>query len=118
MKNYIRINAELSIPEGKIDEFKKKAAELIRKVEANEPNALSYEWFLSEDESICDLVEVYKDSDAVMAHLGNVGDLLGPLVEIAPLSGLLILGNPSDEVRQAFTPFGPKIFEHWNGVTR
>lgn len=118
MKNYIRINAEFSVPEANIDDFKKKAAELVRKVEANEPGALSYEWFLSDDKHACTLVEVYKDSDAVMAHLGNVGALLGPLVEVAPLSRLFILGNPSAEVRQAFAPFGPKILEHWNGVTR
>lgn len=118
MTNYIRINAGFSIPEGKIDEFKQKAAELTGKVEANEPGALSYEWFLSDDKRACTLVEVYKDSGAVMAHLGNVGDLLGPLLEVAPLSGLFILGNPSDQVRQAFAPFGPKIFAHWNGVTR
>ena len=41
MTKYIRANAELSIPEGKIDEFKKLAAEVIKKVEANEPNTLS-----------------------------------------------------------------------------
>ena len=53
MTNYIRAIAEVSIPEGKINEFRKLAAEIIDKVEANEPNTLSYEYFLSNDESKC-----------------------------------------------------------------
>ena len=118
MTNYIRAIAEVSIPEGKINEFKKMAAEIIDKVEANEPNTLSYEWFLSNDESKCYVVQSYKDSEAVMAHLGNIGDLSGPLHEVAPLTGLMIFGSPSDELRQAIEHVGPKIFEHWNGVAR
>jgi quinol monooxygenase YgiN len=118
MTNYIRAIAEVSIPEGKINEFRKLAAEIIDKVEADEPNTFSYEYFLSNDESKCYVVQLYKDSEAVMAHLGNISDLAGPLHEVAPLTGLMIFGSPSDELRQALEPVGPKIFEHWNGVTR
>lgn len=118
MTNYIRAIAEVSIPAGKINEFRKLAAEIIDKVEADEPNTFSYEYFLSNDESKCYVVQLYKDSEAVMAHLGNIGDLAGPLHEVAPLTGLMIFGSPSDELRQALEPVGPKIFEHWNGVTR
>jgi quinol monooxygenase YgiN len=118
MTNYIRANAEHSISEGKINEFRKLAAEIIDRVEATEPNTLSYEWFLSNDESKCYVVQIYKDSEAVMAHLGNIADLMGPFHEVAPLTGLMIFGSPSDELRQTLEPVGPKIFEHWNGVTR
>jgi quinol monooxygenase YgiN len=118
MTNYIRATAEVSIPVGKINEFKKLAAEIIDKVETNEPNTLSYEYFLSDDESKCYVVQLYKDSEAVMAHLENIGDLAGPFHEVAPLTGLMIFGRPSDELREALEPVGAKIFEHWNGVTR
>ncbi len=116
--NQIRAIAEVSIPKGKINEFRKLAAEIIDRVEANEPNTLSYEWFLSNDESKCFVVQIYKDSEAVKEHLGNIGDLNGPFHEVAPLTGLLIFGSPSDELRQTLEPVGAKIFEHWNGVTR
>ncbi len=118
MTNYIRAIAEHSISEGKIDEFRKLAAEFIDRVEANEPNTLSYEWFLSNDETKCYVVQIYKDSDAGMAHLGNIADLMVPFHQVAPLTGLMIFGSPSDELRQALEPVGAKIFEHWNGVTR
>jgi len=118
MTSYIRTNAELSIAEGKIDEFKKMAAEMIKKVEANEPGMLSYEWFLSDDESKCYLIEIYKDSEAVMAHFGNIGEMMGPFMEIAQITRIELYGNPSDEVRQAVAPMEPKISEPWNGFTR
>jgi quinol monooxygenase YgiN len=118
MTNHIRATAEVSIPEGKINEFKKLAAEIIDRVEATEPNTLSYEYFLSNDESKCYVVQLYKDSKAVMAHLANIGDLAGPFHAVAPLTGLRIFGSPSDELRQALEPVGARIFEHWNGVTR
>ena len=118
MTDYIRVVAELSISEGKIDEFKKKAAAFIERVEANEPDTLSFELFLSDDESKCYTTEKYEESEALMAHLGNIGDLLGPIFEIAPLTGLMIFGSPSDELRQALAPLSPTFFEHWNGFTR
>jgi quinol monooxygenase YgiN len=118
MTNSIRAIAEIAIPEGNLDEFKRIAAEIIDEVEANEPNTLSYEWFLSDDESKCYVVQRYRDSEAILAHLGNIADLSGRLHEVAPLTGLMIFGSPSDELRQALDPVGPKIFEHWNGVTR
>ena len=118
MTEYLRIHAELSIPEGKIDEFKKMSNELVGMVEANEPNAFTYEWYISEDNSKCNVVETYKDSDAMMTHLGNVGEALGKLLEIAPLTGLMVYGSASAELRQALDPFGAQIFERWTGVSR
>ena len=65
MKHYIRAKAEHSIVKGRINEFKKLAAEIVDRVEATEPNTLSYEWFLSNDESKCYVVQIYKDSEAM-----------------------------------------------------
>lgn len=118
MTDYIRAVAEVSIPEGKADEFKRLATEIIDRVEASEPNTLSYEWFLSEDESMCYIVQLYKDSEAVVAHLKNINHLSVPFHKFAPLTGLMIFGSPSDELRQALEHVGAKVFEHWNGVTR
>ena len=118
MTSYIRVNAEHAISDGKIDEFKKMAAEMIKKVEANEPNYLSYEWFLSDDESQCYIIGLFKDSEAMMAHLANIGEMMGPFSEIAPATRIELYGNLSDELRQAVAPFEANISEHWNGFTR
>jgi len=118
MANDIRAIAKVSIIEGKINEFRKLAAEIIDKVEANEPDTLSYEYFLSSDESQCYVFQTYKDSEAVLAHLRNIADLAGPFHKVAPLTQLIIFGSPSDELSQALESVRPKVFEYWNGVTR
>ena len=118
MKDYIRATAEHTIVEGRINEFRKLATDIVDRVEATEPNTLSYEWFLSSDESKCYVVQIYKDSEAGLAHLRNLADLLGRLHEVAPLTGLWIYGSPSNELRQVLEPVGAKIFQHWNGFTR
>jgi quinol monooxygenase YgiN len=118
MTSEIRAIAKVSITEGKINEFRKLATEIIDTIEANEPNTLSYEYFLSDDESQCYVIQAYKDSEAVLAHLRNIADLAGPFHKVAPLTQLIIFGNPSDELRQALESVQPKIFEYWNGVAR
>ncbi len=118
MTNYIRATAVHSISAGKMDEFKKLASELIDRVEAGEPGTLCYEWFLSHDESKGNVVQIYENSEAVMAHLKNITDLIEPMHAIAPLTELMIFGNPSDALRQALEPVGALFFEYWNGVTR
>jgi quinol monooxygenase YgiN len=118
MANYIRATAEHSISKGKMDEFKKLVAEIIDRVEATEPNTISYEWFLSNDESKCYVVQIYKDSEAGMAHLRNIADLMSPFHEVAPLTGLMVFGSPSDQLIQALAPVGARFYAHFNGVTR
>jgi hypothetical protein len=54
----------------------------------------------------------------VLAQLAHLGQILGPLDEIAPATRVELYGDLSDEVRQAVAPFGPKIYEHWHGFTR
>lgn len=78
MKN-IQITAKFKIHAGKAEEFKKMAADCITAVKKNEPGALQYDWFLSPDESECIVRENYADSNAVLAHMGNVGELLDKL---------------------------------------
>ena len=118
MTDYLRVHVELSIPEGKIDEFKRMSDEIVGTVEANEPNTFTYEWYISDDNKKCNVVETFKDSEAMMAHLGDVGESLGKLSEIAQLTGMMVYGHASDELRQALDPFRPEIFERWTGVSR
>ena len=114
MTSYLRATAEHSIIEGKVDEFKQLACKIIERVEKTEPSTLSYEWFLSQDESKCYVVQIYKDSNAVLFHLSNIVDLLGPFHEIAPLTELKLFGNPSVKLRHVLEPIGAQIFESLN----
>ena len=69
------------IPSDNLGEFKRMAGEAL-KVTADDPGVLQYDWFFNEDESKCVVRETYADSDAVLTHLGLVGDLLGRIIEV------------------------------------
>ncbi len=78
----IQITAKFKIHKGKLEEFKKIAAECVAKVKEHEEGkgALQYDWFFSPDNSECVVRETYTDSNAVLAHMGNVGEQLGQLL--------------------------------------
>ncbi|MDH3671731.1 MAG: antibiotic biosynthesis monooxygenase [Gammaproteobacteria bacterium] len=114
----IRVVAEVEIKRGRVDEFKTIAAEVIQRVEANEPRTWTYEWYLNEDESKCYVLEHYADSAATMAHMENVGPLLDRFFETCSIDNLSLFGEVSAEVREAFAALNPSVFEHWSGVSR
>lgn len=96
MSDTIRVHAVHAIAEGQADGFKELAATMIAKVEAGEPGYLSYELFLSDDESTCHIVGLLEDSEAVMAHLTNMGEMIGRFSELAPATRIGIFGDVSD----------------------
>ena len=118
MSSYIVTDFQLSINEGKLEDFKAFVNTMIEVTHANEPNTLVYEWYINEDGSECHLLETFKNSDAFMTHLGNVGHMFETLFGFATMTRARIYGNPSTELQQALNPLGVEYFGHFNGVTR
>ena len=67
MSSHIVTDFELSIKEGKLDDFKAIVNTMIEMTDVNEPNTLVYEWYINGDGSECHLLETFKDSDAFMS---------------------------------------------------
>ena len=116
--NPLRVVVRLSVRSGQGEAFKKLVAELSASVEAEEPRMRSYEWYLSDDGADCYVTELLADSDAFMAHLAHVGQSLGPLLEIAPISELVVLGSPSAPAKEAIAGLGPRFFRPLAGFAR
>jgi len=81
------------VGEGKAGAFRRAVADLVSAVHANEPGCLRYDFYLSSDGRQDWNVEVFRDSEAVIAHMKNVRDLLPPLLEIATFGRIVVLGN-------------------------
>ena len=94
--------------------FKQVAAEAL-KLTIPEPGTLHYDWFFSEDETKCVVREIYADSDAMLAHLGNVGELLGRLIELGGGLEPEGFGSPSAALAEAIAPFSPTMYGHFQG---
>jgi quinol monooxygenase YgiN len=82
MKN-IQITARFKINDGKLEEFKRLADNCIAVTKEKDQNTLQYDWFFSEDETECIVREIYSDSNAVLSHMGNLGDLLEKIIEVS-----------------------------------
>ena len=118
MSGYIVTDFQLSIKEGKLADFKAIVNILVETTNLNEPNTLVYEYLINEDGTVCHLLETFKDSDAFMVHLGNVGHLFDTLFESATMTRAKIYGSPSTELQQALDPLGVEYFTHLNGIER
>jgi quinol monooxygenase YgiN len=114
MKN-IQLTAKFKIHTGKLEEFKRIAADCVTAVKKNEKGALQYDWFFSPDESKCIVRETYVDSNAVLAHMGNVGELLGQLLGLADFK-LEIYGKMSEELQNAAAGLNPKVYSFYMGL--
>jgi len=118
MSGYIVTDFQLFIKEGKLDDFKAIVNTMVEITNLNEPNTLVYEYHINEDDTECHLLETFKDSDAFMVHLGNVGHLFDTLFESATMTRAKIYGSPSAELHQALDPLGVEYFAHLNGIER
>ena len=103
------------IPPGNLREFKALAAQALE-IASNEPGTLRYSWYLDKDETACVVREVYEDSDAVLAHIANLGALMGRVLKAGGGCELEMFGEPSPELVEAtraldlsqFAPFQSK----------
>ena len=118
MLGYIVTDFQLSIKEGKLENFKSIVNTMIEITDVSEPNTLVYEYHINEDGTECHLLETFKESDAFMVHLRNVGHLFDTLFESATMTRAKIYGSPSAELQQALAPLGVEYFAHLNGIER
>ena len=94
--------ARFRIKPGQLESFKGITAKMIELVREKEKGVgcLQYDWYYNDALSQCIVREIYRDSDAVLAHIGNVGPMLGQLAAISELS-LQVCGSPSEALKKA-----------------
>jgi len=95
--------------EGKVEEFKRLAAQAIDIVRAKDTGTLQYEIYFDDDQSECVVYERYRDSDAVIEHGAHVGGLMAAIFATASVTGEL-LGEPSAELTAMTAGSGVPVF--------
>ncbi len=93
--NQIHFRAEFTIEEGKIEEYKKLVQDMSRVVEANEPDTISYQFYLNRDKTKCIVSETY---EAVLAHNTGIASqtILPKIFSVSRISRFDVYGNPSE----------------------
>ena len=110
---------DVAITEGKIEEFKAIAAEMVVGTQ-NEPGALAYEFYFDATQRQCRLIEVYLNSEAALAHCNGpvVRELVPKLLTASTIVGFSVYGDLSNETAEILTQTGAKLFTTWQGFNR
>src|SRR5687767_2340953 len=118
MTQQVQYTGELTIKDGKIDEFRRIIHSFIEAVQNKEPDMNAYQVYLNAEENKAYIVEWFKNSDAVLAHLANVGPMLPELLAIAPITRLEVFGNLTKQAEDAVRSIGGTIFKYHEGFIR
>lgn len=118
-KKTVRFAVDVSIQEGKLDEFELIARTMIAGTQ-DEPGALDYDWCFSNDRCRCRILETYLDADAVLAHVtGSVVQVYVPkMLEVSSINRFEVYGDPGPKAANMLAKVGAEIFDIWDGISR
>jgi hypothetical protein len=89
------------VREGALEELKGAIQELAEFIEANEPQLIAYNVYISDDGSQMTVMHVHADSASLDYHMNVAGPRFGRFAELVTLSSIHIYGEPSGKaVRQ------------------
>jgi quinol monooxygenase YgiN len=116
----ITIRAEVTIGEGKIEEYRKLIQQMSGVVEVNEPNTINYQFFLDRDATKCIVWETYANSESALAHMYGVASqtILPKVSNVSKIDRIDVYGNPNEELQKALTSFGPQTYNFFAGFSR
>jgi quinol monooxygenase YgiN len=101
--------ARIKFHDGKLEEFKRLAAQCMEIVRAKDTGTLQYEVYFDADQHECIVLERYIDSEALIEHATHLGELNEAIGETGSVSGVL-LGEPSAELRNMMADSGVSLF--------
>jgi len=105
-----QVIARLKVRDGELEGFKRQAAEVMRVAREEDTKTLRYDWFLSADETQCEVRENYVDCDGLLDHNDHVREARGQLFhEFAYDHDMTIYGEPSPKLLAVFEAMGDHV---------
>lgn len=97
--NTLEVSAKMTVRPGKLEGFKRQAAEIIRQTKEKDTKTLRYDWFLNQDQTACEVRELYENSEGLIEHRMHVGEAINKLfAEFADGHAVTIYGDPSPQL--------------------
>jgi quinol monooxygenase YgiN len=111
--------ARFRFHEGKAEEFKRLSAQAMDIVRAKERGrTLEYDVYFNADETECVVIERYTDSNALIEHFANMGELMEPILSMVEVVHGEVLGEPNEELRGRLAGGKvPELFTPWMSMT-
>jgi quinol monooxygenase YgiN len=102
------VTARLKVREGRLDGFKRQAAEIMRLTSELDTKTVRYDWFLSEDGTECEVREAYVDADALIEHSQHIGEARNALFrDFADDHTITFYAEPSPALAKAMEAMPP-----------
>ena len=116
---YIALVVTGEVLPGQMDNFRQLATRMVAAV-AEEPGTLAYEWNFHPDQKTYNVMEVYQNSDALVAHLKHLTstDFLKELGQVRKTTNAIVFGSPDAQVKEALTRLDPLYTSHIDGFMR
>ncbi len=97
----LEVSARMTVRPGRLEGFRQQAAEIIRQTKEKDTKTLRYDWFLNEDQTECEVRELYESSEGLIEHQMHIGEALTRLFrEFADGHAVTIYGEPSPQLVQ------------------
>ena len=115
----LQVSAKYENSRRQLEEVKQHANECIQRVTEKDPGTIQYDWFMSSDNTECEIRETYENSEAFLAHLSNLSNLLQILYEkFASDHSVAIYGDTSQDLLEKINARGvdTKFFSFLQGL--
>jgi quinol monooxygenase YgiN len=112
--NRLDVIAHGTIREGKLEGFKRQAAQMIRQTKEKDTKTLRYDWFMSSDGTEFEVLEAYVNSEGLMEHSMHIKEARNVLFsEFADDHRMKVYGDPSPQLVEHANALPP---EHLRGI--
>jgi quinol monooxygenase YgiN len=72
MSSNLELHAQLMVRPGQLETFKAQAAEIVRVARELDTQTVRFDWFISEDGTLCEVHETYASGAAFLEHAQHI----------------------------------------------
>ena len=118
MRDEIYYVVTASVHPGKFDEFRDVVAGLVEETR-KENGSLAYDYSVNEQETVIQVFESYRDSEAVVHHVTRTfPGFAERFTECVTIEGFEVYGSPNPAARAILDGFGSTYMKPFEGFTR
>lgn len=118
MEGHVAWMTELAVKDGELETFTELMEEMVAGTR-EEPQALAYEWYISDDQRSVHIFEKYADSDAAIAHVNRLVERwIRRYIACVDIKRVVIYGDPSPAAREIFDGWRAAYLGPWGGFSR
>lgn len=114
MNQYVWV-VELAIKSGQADNFARLRADMGKAIFENEPNTLTYQFYMGADGQTAHIYEQYADGEAFKQHLANFDPFADRFGACVGITKFTVYGTPDSEIKKILEGFGAVFMTQSDG---